>query len=75
MTGNVVVTDRNGERTSRDYSSGTCLLYTSKDWRRKQMNKVRLGIIGYGSIGSQHGRSIKAGKTPAVELTAVARCV
>ena len=36
------------------------------------MNKVRLGIIGYGSIGSQHGRSIKAGKTPAVELTAVA---
>ena len=25
MTGNVVVTDRNGERTSRDYSSGTVL--------------------------------------------------
>lgn len=36
------------------------------------MNKVRLGIIGYGNIGSQHGRSIKAGKTPAVDLTAVA---
>ena len=36
------------------------------------MSKVRLGIIGYGNIGSQHGRSIKAGKTPAVELAAVA---
>lgn len=36
------------------------------------MNKVRLGIIGYGNIGSQHGRSIAAGKTPAVDLTAVA---
>lgn len=36
------------------------------------MSKVRLGIIGYGSIGSQHGKSIKAGKTPSVELTAVA---
>ena len=36
------------------------------------MNKVRLGIIGYGNIGSQHGRSIAAGKTPAVYLTAVA---
>ena len=35
------------------------------------MNKVRLGIIGYGNIGSQHGRSIAAGKTPAVDLTAV----
>ena len=36
------------------------------------MNKVRLGIIGYGNIGSQHGRSIASGKTPAVDLTAVA---
>lgn len=36
------------------------------------MSKVKLGIIGYGAIGSQHGRSIKGGKTPDVELTAVA---
>lgn len=35
------------------------------------MNKVRLGIIGYGHIGSQHGRQIKEGKMPQVELTAV----
>ena len=36
------------------------------------MSRVRLGIIGYGNIGSQHGRSMMAGKTPAAELTAVA---
>ena len=36
------------------------------------MDKVRLGIIGYGKIGSQHGKSILAGKIPEVELAAVA---
>ena len=36
------------------------------------MSKVRLGIIGYGNIGSQHGRAIRDGKTPQVDLTAVA---
>lgn len=30
------------------------------------------GIIGYGKIGSQHGKSILAGKVPEVELAAVA---
>ena len=34
-------------------------------------NKVKLGIIGYGHIGSQHGRAIRDGKCPQVELTAV----
>ena len=38
------------------------------------MSKVKLGIIGYGNIGSQHGKSIKSGKTPMVELVAVADC-
>lgn len=34
-------------------------------------NKVKLGIIGYGHIGSQHGRAIRDGKCPQVDLTAV----
>ena len=37
-------------------------------------NKVKLGIIGYGHIGSQHGRAIRDGKCPQVELTAVCDC-
>lgn len=36
------------------------------------MNKVKLGIIGYGKIGSQHAGSIMKGMVPEVELTAVA---
>ena len=31
----------------------------------------KLGIIGYGHIGSQHGRAIRYGKCPQVNLTAV----
>ena len=34
-------------------------------------DKVKLGIIGYGHIGSQHGRAIRDGKCPQVDLTAV----
>ena len=34
-------------------------------------DKVKLGIIGYGHIGSQHGRAIRDGKCPQVNLTAV----
>ncbi|MFR0837299.1 MAG: Gfo/Idh/MocA family protein [Neglectibacter timonensis] len=36
------------------------------------MKKVRLGIIGAGNMGSGHVQNILAGKTPEVELAAVA---
>lgn len=36
------------------------------------MEKVRLGIIGVGNMGSGHCHSIKEGRTPEIELTAVA---
>jgi len=36
------------------------------------MDKVRLGIIGYGKIGSQHGKSIAKGLVPEATVTAVA---
>ncbi len=35
------------------------------------MKKVRLGIIGFGKMGSQHAESFVKGKVPAVQLTAV----
>jgi len=35
------------------------------------MEKVRLGIVGKGGIGSLHYRNIMDGKTPRIELTAV----
>ena len=36
------------------------------------MDKVRLGIIGIGNMGSSHEKNIIEGKTPDIELTAVA---
>ncbi len=36
------------------------------------MGKVRLGLIGIGNIGSAHFNSILSGKTPEIELAAVA---
>ncbi len=36
------------------------------------MKKIRLGIIGLGSMGAAHARWILAGKTPRIELAAVA---
>ena len=36
------------------------------------MEKVRLGIIGIGNMGSSHAKNIIEGKTPDIELTAVA---
>lgn len=36
------------------------------------MSKVRLGIIGIGNMGSSHAKNIAEGKTPDIELTAVA---
>lgn len=36
------------------------------------MDKVRLGIIGIGNMGSSHAKNIIEGKTPDIELTAVA---
>ena len=36
------------------------------------MNKVRLGIIGIGNMGSGHVESILDGKVPEIELAAVA---
>ena len=38
---------------------------------RKNMNKVKLGIIGYGNMGSGHVRKLKAGKVKNMEVTAV----
>lgn len=35
------------------------------------MKKVRLGIIGHGSMGSHHSRRILAGEAPRVELAAI----
>ena len=35
------------------------------------MKKLRLGIIGYGNMGTAHVSNIMAGKVPNVELTAV----
>ncbi len=36
------------------------------------MEKVRLGIIGIGNMGSGHANSIVEGKVPEMELAAVA---
>jgi predicted dehydrogenase len=36
------------------------------------MEKVRLGIIGYGNMGSGHAKNILAGRTPEIELAAIA---
>ncbi len=35
------------------------------------MNQIRLGIIGYGNMGSSHAKNIIEGKTPEIALTAV----
>lgn len=40
--------------------------------RRIIMEKVRLGIIGYGNMGSAHAKHIWDGKCPEIVLTAVA---
>ena len=36
------------------------------------METVRLGILGYGNMGSAHARNILAGKCPEITLTAIA---
>ena len=36
------------------------------------MDKVRLGIIGVGNMGSGHIENIVAGKCPEIEVTAIA---
>ena len=36
------------------------------------MSKIRLGIIGYGNMGSGHTKNIYKGKCPEVALTAIA---
>ena len=35
------------------------------------MDKVRIGIIGIGNMGSAHAKYISAGEIPNAELTAV----
>lgn len=35
------------------------------------MNKVRLGIIGFGNIGTSHAKNVTDNKVPKVELTAI----
>ena len=36
------------------------------------MDVVRVGIVGYGGMGSHHGRYLHAGEVPRAEVTAVA---
>ncbi len=36
------------------------------------MNKIKLGIIGIGNMGSAHAKNIKEGKCPEIELVAIA---
>ena len=36
------------------------------------MDKVRIGIIGFGKMGSQHSKAFKDGKVPNAVLTCVA---
>ena len=38
------------------------------------MEKVRLGIIGMGNMGSGHAKNLMDGKVPEIEITAVADC-
>ena len=35
------------------------------------MNKIRLGIVGMGNMGSGHFYNVFAGKCPSVEIAAV----
>ena len=35
------------------------------------MDKIKLGIIGYGNMGTSHARNIAEGKVPNVELCAI----
>ena len=35
------------------------------------MEKVRLGIIGMGNMGSGHAKNLMDGKVPEIEITAV----
>jgi len=35
------------------------------------MEKVRLGVVGYGNMGTSHCKNIAAGKVPNMELTAI----
>ena len=38
---------------------------------KSNMEKIRLGIIGMGNMGSGHFRNVQAGKCPSVKVTAV----
>lgn len=39
--------------------------------KRDIMSKVKIGIIGYGNMGTSHVDNLMAGKVPNMELTAV----
>lgn len=38
------------------------------------MNKVRLGVVGFGNMGTTHCRNVVSGKVPDMELTAICDC-
>ena len=38
--------------------------------QKMEQQKIRLGIIGIGNMGSEHCRNIAAGKCPEIEITA-----
>lgn len=48
-----------------------CHGFGGTDSRRTRMNKVRLGLIGVGNIGTFHAEYLLAGKVNRAELTAV----
>ena len=35
------------------------------------MSNVKLGVIGYGNMGSGHIRNVRAGKVPGMEIAAI----
>ena len=36
-----------------------------------KMEKVRLGVIGFGNMGSTHSKNVASGKVPKMELAAI----
>ncbi len=38
------------------------------------MDKVRLGVVGYGNMGTSHCKNVGTGKVPNMELTAICDC-
>ena len=46
------------------------VIKTQMEVQKMEQQKIRLGIIGIGNMGSEHCRNIAAGKCPEIEITA-----